>query len=232
MPQWLEVILRTLSAVLILFFFTKMLGKRQVTHLSPFDYITGITIGGLAAYISLDLDVTWYSAIIALSVWVGVSLAIEFIQIKSKKLRDFIDGKATILIKHGKILEANLRKEKLTVDELLQQLRKKNVFNVIDVEFAIMEPSGDISVLLIKEKQPLTSKDLGLKGAPQQEPQIVIAEGKVWEEPLNSIGLDRNWLNKEIDKLGVTIKDVFLGQVDTHGFLFIDLYDDHEKNNN
>lgn len=229
MPQWLEIALRTLVAVIVLFVLTKLLGKRQVSQLSLFQYITGITIGSLAAYISLDLEATWYLGIVSLAVWVAVSLGIEFLQLKSKAVRDFADGKATVLIKDGKILEDNLNKERLTTDELLEQLRKRNVFKTADVEFAIMEPSGEINVLLTKENQPLTPKHLGIKVSPEQEPQAVIMDGQIMNEPLATIGLNREWLTVELTKLGVALENVFLGQVDSYGQLYVDLFDDQIK---
>ncbi|MEF3303739.1 DUF421 domain-containing protein [Paenibacillus sp. GYB003] len=229
MPQWLEIALRTLMAVGILFVMTKLLGKRQVTQLSVFEYITGITIGSLAAYISLDMEADWYLGLVALSVWVAVSLAIEFLQLKSKKIRDFVDGKGTILIKDGKILEDNLLKERISTDELMEQLRRKNAFKVADVEFAIMEPSGEINVLFNREHQPLTSKHLGIQVAPEQEPQIVIMDGNVMDEPLATIGLSRGWLSAELEKTGITVENVYLGQVDAYGQLYVDLYDDQIK---
>lgn len=125
MPEWLEVVVRTLFAVVVLFFLTKLLGKRQVSQLSFFEYITGITVGSLAAYISLDTDKYWHLGLIALIVWVACSLGIEWLQMKSKKARDFIDFKSTVLIKDGKILEDHMKKERLTTDELLEELRKR-----------------------------------------------------------------------------------------------------------
>ncbi|ULL15428.1 DUF421 domain-containing protein [Paenibacillus sp. H1-7] len=226
MPDWIEVAIRTLLAVAVLFMMTKLLGKRQVSQLSLFEYITGITIGSLAGYISLDTEAEWHLGVVALLVWVAVSLLIEFLQIKSKRMRDFIDGTPTILIKDGKLLEDNLKKERLTTDELLGVLRQKNVFRVADVEFAIMEPSGDVNVLLTRENQPLTPKHLGVKVAPEQETQTVIMDGKRLDEPLATIGLSPGWLHTELEKIGVTVENVFLGQVDTYGQLYVDLYDD------
>ncbi|MDQ0115835.1 DUF421 domain-containing protein [Paenibacillus harenae] len=226
MPDWLLIAIRTLLAIVILFGMTKLLGKRQVSQLSFFEYITGITIGSLAAYISLDLDAKWYLGIVSLAVWVGFSLGIELLQLKSKKARDFIDSRSTVLIKDGKIMEENLKKERLTADELMEQLRKKNIFQAANVEFAVMEPSGDINVLLTKENQPLTPKHLGIKVAPEQEPQTVIMDGKIMDEPLATIGLSREWLNTELETIGVAIENVFLGQVDGYGQLYVDLFDD------
>lgn len=229
MAEWLQVVLRTLLAVGALFVFTKVLGKRQVSQMSMFEYITGIAIGNLIGYISLDTDKQWYIGLIAISVWALVSLGIAFLQLKSKKARDFIDSKGRVLIKDGKVLEDNLKKERLTSDELLEQLRKKSVFKLADVEFAIMEPSGDVSVLLTRENQPLTPKHLGIKVASEQEPQTVIMDGNIMDEPLATIGLSRAWLNTELEKIGVTVENVFLGQVDSYGQLFVDLYDDQIK---
>jgi uncharacterized membrane protein YcaP (DUF421 family) len=229
MPKEAEIVVRTLLAVIVLFFLTKILGKRQISQLSLFEYITGITLGSLAAYISMDLDANWYYGILAITSWVLISIGIEFLQIKSKTMRDFIDGKPTVLIKDGKIMEDNLKKERLTTDELMEQLRKKNIFLVADVEFAVMEPSGDINVLLTRENQPLTPKHLGIKVAPEQEPQVVIMDGKIFDEPLATLGFNRGWLNTELLKTGVTAENVFLGQVDSYGQLYVDLFDDQIK---
>lgn len=226
MSDWLEVGLRTLIAVVVLFLLTRLLGKRQVSQLSLFEYITGITIGSLAAYVSLDLQSDWYLGLISLLVWVVVSLGMEYLQIKSKKARDWLDSRATVLIKDGKILEDNMKKERLTTDELMEQLRKKNVFKAADVEFAIMEPSGDINILVKKEHQPLTAAHLGIKVGPEQEPQTVIMDGKIMDEPLATMGLNRKWLDTELEKLGVAVENVFLGQVDSYGQLYVDLFDD------
>ncbi|MFD0710953.1 DUF421 domain-containing protein [Paenibacillus sp. GCM10027626] len=229
MPDWLEITLRTLLSVVALFLITKLLGKRQISQLSFFEYITGITIGSLAAYTSLDMEDKWYLGLVALGVWGAVSFGIEFLQIKSKKARNFIDSRGTVLIKEGKVLEDNLKKERISTDELLEKIRGKNAFKVADVEFAVMEPSGDVNVLLTRENLPLTPKHLGIKVGPEQEPQTVIMDGKIMDEPLATIGLNRNWLNCELDKIGVTVENVFLGQVDSYQQLYVDLYDDQIK---
>lgn len=226
MHEAFEVILRTIFAVAVLFFLTKLLGKRQVSQLSFFEYITGITIGSIAAYISLDTDKTWHLGLIALGVWVAFSLGIEYLQIKSKKARDFIDFKSTVLIQDGKILEDNMKKEKLSTDELLAELRKKDVFKVADVEFAIMETDGAINVLLKRENQSLTPQHLGIKVAPEQPAQAVIMDGKIMDEPLDTMNLSRAWLERELEKLGLTVENVFLCQVDAYGELTVDLFAD------
>lgn len=108
----------------------------------------------------------------------------------------------------------------------MELLRKKNVFQVADVEFAVLEATGDLSVLLKKENQPLTAKDLNLTVPSIKEPQTIIMDGKILDEPLATIGRSRAWLHTELEKLGVTLENVFLGQVNSYGELTVDLYDD------
>ncbi|WDM24025.1 DUF421 domain-containing protein [Paenibacillus polymyxa] len=231
MQDWAEVAIRTLMAVAILFLITKILGKRQVSQLSLFEYITGITIGNLAATIPMERESTWYLGLIALSVWVLTTLGIEYLQIKSKKIRDITDGRTTILIKDGKILEDNLRKERLTLDELMEQLRSKNVFKVADVEFALMETSGEVNVLLTKDKQPVTLKDLNMLQLPEKEPTVVIMDGQLMEQQMAYMGITQQWLDAKLKEKSLTVKDVFFAQVDPQGELYIDQYSDNVQLN-
>ncbi len=126
-------------------------------------------------------------------------------------------------------MEDNLKKERYTADELLELLRRKDVFQVADVEFAVLEPTGDLSVLLKKENRPITPKDIGLKTPNEKEPQTVIMDGVVLDEPLSTAGKNRRWLETELDKLNVSIENVYLAQVDTYGQLTVDLFDDKIK---
>lgn len=194
-----------------------------------FEYINGITIGSIAAEVSTGLDRNIFHGLIGMSVWFAVPFIVDIISIKSKIVRDFAEGKGTVLIKDGKVMEDNLKKEKYTIDELLAKLRNKNVFQVADVEFAVLETDGNLSVLLKKENQPITAKVLNLAVAPIKEPQTVIMDGEIMHEPLSSSGYSQNWLDTELDKMGVSIENVFLGQVDSYGQLTVDLFDDKIK---
>jgi len=227
LPQWLEITLRTLMAVVVLFVLTRLLGKRQVSQLSVFEYITGITIGSLAAYISLDTDASWLLGIVSLTVWVAVSLGIEFLQIKSKRARDLIDGKATVLIERGKILEKNLAKERVTSDELLEMLRKNSIFDVSQVEFAILDTSGELNAMLKKEHQPLTPSDVGITAKPEKPPMAVIMDGKIMADSLRKVGLNESWLNAKLDRLGTSAERIYMAQVDSQNKLYLDPYEDN-----
>jgi len=221
LPIWVEVTLRTLSAVSILFIMTKILGKRQISQLSLFEYITGISIGNIAAYISLDTDNQWYLGLLAMSVWVLVSVAIEYATMRSKKIRDIIDGKGTVLVEKGTILEKNMWKERVTLDEFLEKMRSKSIQSLADVEFAVMEANGDITFLLKKEQQPLTAAALGWAVQPERQPQNIVMDGIVIEDALRHAGFDRVWLNKQLAAKGIQLEDVYLAQVDDAGVVTI-----------
>jgi uncharacterized membrane protein YcaP (DUF421 family) len=164
--------------------------------------------------------------VIAIVVFGIITLGVDFLTLKNKKFRDLIDGKGVALIQNGKIMEENLKNEKYSIDELGALLRGKNVFNTSEVEFAVLEPNGDLSVLLKKENRPLTPKDLNMKVANEKEPQTVIMDGKIIDNALSDSGKNRGWLMIELEKLGVTLANVFYAQIDAYGDLTIDLYDD------
>ncbi|RIU96545.1 DUF421 domain-containing protein [Oceanobacillus picturae] len=226
MPDWVIVIGKSLLLITILFFLTKWLGKKQLSQLNIFEYISGIVLGGIVAIHTIEPDSNILNGLLAMAVWFLVPYAVEYISLKSKSFRNFTEGKSTVFIQDGKIMEDNLKKEGYSTDDLLEKLRDNNVFLASDVEFAVLEPSGTLSVLPKKENQPLTAKDLGLKLAPQKEPQAVIMDGKVLLEPLANLSLNTNWLETELDKMSVSIENVFLAQADNDGQLTVDLYDD------
>ncbi|MBW8351257.1 DUF421 domain-containing protein [Bacillus sp. IITD106] len=225
-PSWLEIIIRSTILVIVLFLLTKFLGKKQLSHLSFFEYVAGITIGSIAAEISTGLERNFMNGIYSLLVWTAIPFIAGLIAIKSKKARNFIEGTSTVVIKDGKIQEENLTKEQYSVDELMQLLRKKNAFQVADVELAVLEANGDLNVLLKKEKQPITPSDLQLDVAPEKVPQTVILEGEIMDAALAASGLTRAWLELELEKLNVAIDNVYVGQVDSFGQLTVDIYDD------
>ncbi|WP_299088383.1 DUF421 domain-containing protein [uncultured Metabacillus sp.] len=229
MPEWIDVILRSFFFLAVLFLITKILGKKQLTELSFFEYVTGITIGSIAGEVIIGLDGNMWNGVVSIFIFGSVPFIVGILSLKSKRFRDLVEGKGTIFIKDGKVMEDNLKKERYTADELLELLRRKNVFQVADVEFAVLEPTGDLSVLLKKENRPVTAKDLGMTAINEKEPQTVIMDGEVLDEPLTNAGRNRRWLETELDKLNVSIENVYLAQVDTYGQLTVDLFDDKLK---
>lgn len=226
MPDWLEIIIRTFTFIVILFFMTKALAKKQLSELNIFEYIFGIVIGSIVAIFSSSVNQPFYIGIISMLTLFATLLLVELISLKSKQFRDFFQGKSTIFIQDGKIMEDNLKREKFTADDLLENLRSKNIFQVSDVEFAVMEPTGALNVIPKKENQPLTPKDMGMSPPSKKEPQTVIMDGKMLLEPLANLSLNKQWLDTELAKQNVSIDNVFLGQVDSDAQLTLDLFDD------
>lgn len=226
MVVWWEVLLRSAGLFVITLFLARIIGKRQTSRLTFFDLITAIVIGGIAAAISLNLVPNPVHGILALLVWTVLPALIYLLGIKYKTVRDIVQGKETVLINHGKVLEDKLMEARFTPEDLLSQLRKKNAFKVADVEFAVLEPTGEVSVLLKKDQQPLTPKNAGLNVGMESVPQTVIMDGIIMDEPLTAMGLNRNWLHTELEKAGVAPENVFIGQVDSTGQLYLDLFDD------
>lgn len=229
MPDWLNVVFRSIFALLYMFLLTKLIGKRQIRQLTFIEYIVGMTVGSIAAFWATEMDGPVYHSVIAMTIFALAPVLMQWLSLKSKLIRNFVEGNATILIKDGKILEDNLKQERLTTEDLMEHLRFKNIFKVADVEFAVMETTGELNVLLKAQNQPLTPKHLNLPVAPAEEPQAVIMDGVIMDEPLATAGFNRRWLKTELEKAGVTLENVLLGQVDRGGELFLDLYDDKIK---
>lgn len=226
MPDWLQMFLRSLALIIVLFFVIRLLGKKRINQLSIFDFISSLVASSLVAITILDKGVSFQTGLLALSVWLIIPLIVDLISLKSKRFRDFIQGKSTVIIKEGKILEDNLKKERLSTDDLLYHLRENNVFKAADVEFALLEPTGKMTVMPKSEQQPLTRKDVNIKTAPQSEIHTVIMDGVILLEPLGEQGKNPAWLESELEKMNVTKENVFLAQLDDDAQLTVDLYDD------
>ncbi len=228
MPDWLNILVRSAVLFLITLFIVRLLGRRQTAPLTYFNVMVAIVIGALVTAISLNL-VNLITGFAALAVWSAFPIALSFLAIKYKAVRDIVQGKEIVLINHGKILEDKLMEARFTPEDLLSRLRRKNVFNFSDVEFAVLEPTGEVSVMLKKDKQFITPKALGLKVGQESVPQTVMMDGIIMDEPLAAMGLNREWLYAELEKVGVAPENVFLAQVDSAGQLYLDLFDDAVK---
>lgn len=226
MDGWGFIVFRSILFILLLFFTTKILGKKQISELSFFEYIAGITIGSIAGEVVTGLESNIYHGVLAMLIFGGVTLLVDILSLKSKTFRDVVEGKGTVIIKDGKILEENLKKEKYTIDEISALLRQKDIFRIADVEFAVLETRGNLSAMLKKENRPITPHDLQMKVPSEKEPQTVIMDGRILDESLRSAGKSRRWLQMELEKLGATLDNVFVGQVDSYGEMTVDLYDD------
>jgi len=226
MQTWIQILISSVSLFFLLLILIRLMGKRNMIRTTPFRFVSYIVVAIIVALMSINLIPNLAFGLIALSVWVLFPIALEYLSLKSKWIHDLVNGKETVLIKHGKIMEENLLQTRLTGEELLRELRCQKVFNLADVEFAVMEDTGDINLLMKAHKKPLSSYDLGIKVAPQAEPQTVILDGNILNEPLFSLGVNQEWIKSQLKTIGVAIDNVFIGQVDSSGDLYLDIFDD------
>lgn len=224
--SWLIILLNSIILFFLTFAITKYIKKKTLSRATPFDLISYTIIAIIISLTSLNIVDNIYFGLITLAIWVLMPIILDFASMKSKSIYNIIHGKERVLIKNGKIMEDNLSKERITGQEFLQEMRSKKVFNLADVEFAIMETTGDINVSLKADKKPFTPHDLGQQVAPKTEPQTVILDGNILNEGLTNAGLNHNWLKTQLEIKGVTLENVFLGQVDSSGDLYVDLFDD------
>jgi uncharacterized membrane protein YcaP (DUF421 family) len=211
-------------ALLIL---TRLQGKKQISHLTYFDYITGVTLGDVSAGVLVDENIPLGRTLVAIALLAGFSIMASYLTTKSRKLRIITEGEPIVVIKQGKILENNLRRMRLDIDNLRMLLRKKNVFAFADVEFAVMETDGSLSILKKAEQDFPTRKDLGLL-ANEAKPGIeLIIDGVLDQEKLEEAGLTMDWLLRLIRQNGLQrIEDVCYLEITGEGKIYIDFYDD------
>lgn len=207
------ILLRSIFAFVIILILTRISGKQQVAEMTMFEYIVGITIGSIAASLSVDLDLETLSGTTSLLVWGVLPILIAIGTLKSKKARSLVNGTARILIQNGEIDRKALKKERMNLDELMMALRLKNIFQVADVELAVMEINGELSVLPKSDKRPLQPSDMQIKPPPSAMPINVIQDGVVQDQDLKRAGLSLDWLKKQLADAKVeSAEDVILAQ--------------------
>lgn len=227
MPEYLLILLRALFSFTTLLVLARLMGKTHLTQLTFFDYVVGITIGSIAASLSVDQNIKILNGVVGLLVWGMLPILISYLNLKSYIFRQLTDGHATVVVQNGMILEKNLRKLRLTSDELMMLLREKNAFKLSEVEFAILETNGSLSVMKKSDSQPVTPKLLHLPVEMEHDPRIVIMDGKVMEKTLKKMGYNKEWLLGEVKKQGASdFSDVYLAQLTSNGNLYVDLKKD------
>lgn len=220
----LDIVLRSVISVVVLFILARVMGKKQISQLSFFDYIVGISIGSISAAFAVDNTIPYFHALIALVIYGIFPVAVSYISLRSVRSRKLLGGKPTILIQNGKLIEKNLKKSRFHVNDVLEELRLKGAFSLNDVEFAILETSGKVSVQLKAPFKPVTCEDLKLQTAYMGLSADLIIDGEVIEENLKLVNHDKNWLSGELKKQMVdSPEDVLLATVDSKDKLHIDL---------
>ncbi|MGN0160076.1 MAG: DUF421 domain-containing protein [Lachnospiraceae bacterium] len=215
MMEILYIIALSLGSILAIFILTKLMGYRQMSQMSMFDYIIGITIGSIAAEMATSLEENFMQPLTAMIVYSLAALTLALMTSKSIKARRLIEGAPLVLLNHGELYRSNLKKAKMDVTEFLVQCRVNGYFDVSKLECAILEGNGKISFLPKVEDRPLTPSDMQI--TPEQDYMVanVILDGKVMEENLKHMGKNEKWLHSQITARGAKqVEDVLLATCD------------------
>lgn len=225
-----EMTLRSVVTFVVLLLLTRIMGKKQLSQLSYFHYITGITIGSIAGEISAQSETHFINGFIALIWWFIFTMVMSAILLRWKKARKILDDEPTIIIREGIILERSLRSIRLHMDDVMMLLREQGIFSLQDVDWAIMENNGQLSVLKKAAQLEATRQDVKAAAtAPKYFPTDLIADGKIIHENLVELALTEEWLMKKLRKKNIQDpEEVFYAQIQTDGSLFIDVRKDEK----
>lgn len=204
----------------------RVMGKREIGELSVFDFVVSVMIAELSTLPMEDTAVPLYRSLLAIAALVILQVLVAFIQLKSHRFRHWVDGEPTVLIEHGNIKDKEMKKIRYTMHDLLTQLRDKGIANVADVEFAILETSGTLSVFPVAEKRPLTPADISQQVKHDIIPLPLVIDGEPVQKTLALLGRDVTWLSQEIQRLGYgDITQVAFATMDEAGNLQVDKKD-------
>ena len=207
----IKVILTSFLSAVSLFLIAKIIGHKQMSQLDFFDYITGITIGSIAAELATELEKP-LKPLIAMIVYGIITIILALTTSKFPRMRKFINGTPTIIMNNGKIYRKNLKKSKLDLSEFMVMCRQEGYFNLNDIKTAIFEYNGRLTILPKATKRPLNPTDINIVPPPESINTEVIMDGRILEENLKRLCLDINWLNNELRCQGYkSAKDIFLG---------------------
>lgn len=203
-----------------LFILTKFMGRRQISQLSFFDYIIGISIGSIAAEMAFeDFESIWKQAL-AMVIYSLIAIFLSFIGDKSIKLRRIIEGESLTLIDNGKILKENFKKTRLDINEFMTQCRINGFFSPYDIQYAIMEPNGTITFLPKSQKRPVCPEDLKIDTEPTSVPLVVVSDGNIIYKNLNHLGKEEKWLRKKLKEMHYpAANDIFLALFDGNNLI-------------
>lgn len=230
MNEGLITLVRGIIGFFTLLIFTRVLGKQQISQLTFFDYVVGITIGSTASTLTTDLTSRAWPHWVGLFTWTALCLILQLITLKSKAAEKYLDGEATIVITNGKILEKSMKKFRYTIGDLLEQLRDKGVFDLEEVAYAVLEKDGQLSILKKPESDPVTPKDLNLKASAAHLAVEVVYDGTILTDNLATINRNEKWLLNKLKEKGINSpSEVFLATYNASTNLHIDLYKDHIK---
>ncbi|MGF6354770.1 uncharacterized membrane protein YcaP (DUF421 family) [Paenibacillus sp. 4624] len=227
MIDHLNILVRSISAFLLLLLITRMLGKQTLSNMNFHDFVTAVIMGAIAANLAFNEKMEVIHLLISLVVFTGTSYLLSKWNLKSRKMRLLAEGSPTVLIEGGKVLEDNLAKNKMTLDSLNQALRQKEVFDINEVEYALLEVNGQISVMKKKQFRTITMQDINQKKDTKERlPIEMIMDGQLLKENINLNDVSEDQLLKQLKSNEKQVSDVFYAVIGSNGKLYIDYYKD------
>lgn len=214
MDNFLPVLYRSLISLLTLFLVAKIIGKKQISELSIFDYVIGISIGNFAAEMTINLDSPEFDGILAVIIFGSIAYLVSYLSMKSIVLRRFVMGTPTIIIQDGKIIRKNMNKVRMDMNDLLEEARIKGFFDLSELQYGIMEANGEMSFLPYSQYQPITRKDMNKSVHKNVLYASVIMDGKIMKSNLQKMGKTVDWLEKQVSISKYEMKDIMLCTLD------------------
>ncbi len=218
----LIILIRTIILYFVVLFVLRIMGKAELSKMDPFEMVILFMMAELAAIPIESLDIPLLNGAAAILTLLFLEVTLSFLSIKSQKINDLLNGKPNIIIKRGKINEKVLKSQRVTVDDLMQQLRLKNYPSLADVDYAVLESNGGMSIIPKPEKAPLTPSDMGISVSSKIMPMVLVSDGAFYSDNLKMLGKEESYLKKELSKAKITdYSQVFLCFYDEKGQLHV-----------
>lgn len=228
MKVGIEVALQTLLAFFSILFITRILGRKQLSQLTVYEYINGITFGSIAGTLATDINQRTWQHLIGLLIFGILTYIISYICMVSRKAAEVIEGEAVLVIEDGKILEKNLQKFHYTSNDLNHLLRQKDIFDLKNVKYGILETTGEISIVKVAEQENVKVSDMGITGKEEELQTEIIIMGGIIYENLEKRNISAKWLIGQLKTMGIKdIREVFYASIDKDKQIYVDKMDDH-----
>ena len=220
--HFFPVLYRSLISLLTLFLVAKLVGKKQISELSLFDYVIGISIGNFAAEMTINLESPEFDGILAVIIFGFIAYTVSLLCMKSIWLRKVIMGTHTIIINESKIIKKNMKKVRLDINDLLEEARIKGYFDLSEIQYGIMEANGEMSFLPFSKYQPLTKEDMNKSVQKKALAISLIIDGKIIKDNLKKINKNIDWLLKDISSKNYSLNDIMLCTYDKKLTYYLD----------
>ena len=223
--ETLVVVVRGIIAFFSLLIFARILGKQQISQLTFFEYVLGITIGSIAATLTTELNSRAWVHFVGLLVWTVAVYVLQIISERWRYISKYVDGEPLVVVMNGKIMEKSMRKIRYRASDLMEQLRDKGVFDLTEVEFAILETNGKLSVLKKPQFNPITPLHMNIPSIPSGVSTELIYDGEVVEQNLKDFNITKEWLVSQLNAKEINnIDEVFLATITPDGSFYVDTY--------